>query len=312
MTLSITVTGYYDRVSLVMSKLDDAMQEHMAYLVFSEKRPFSYIDFLQFEVDGKIYGMKHGTFRNKITKLRKKGEVERLYCSPRGFYTLNGGHKFGKPVTPNHMGVSPNNTFYQMINDLPLDKQSLHDIRLWFKVRGIWSILSSNSTYRINLRSKDIPLPGIKEGDLFIGITVHHSDSVSVRVGCSYTPIAVDINGVIRLSSALTIVKERLSSLIRETVNLTNCDVDSLVVPPYTEWIVKMWHFGRDASIEYSGEKFEMTFLLATGILIRVYSKQMKGKKTNIRLERQEYPNIPLVDAIEARLHSTENNEYME
>ena len=63
-----------------------------------------------------------------------------------------------------------------------------------------------------------------------------------------------------------------------------------------------MWHFGRDASIEYSGEKFEMTFSLATGILIRVYSKQMKGKKTNIRLERQEYPNIPLVDAIEARI----------
>ena len=73
-----------------------------------------------------------------------------------------------------------------------------------------------------------------------------------------------------------------------------------------------MWHFGRDASIEYSGEKFEMTFSLATGILIRVYSKQMKGKKTNIRLERQEYPDIPLVDAIEARLNSTENNEYME
>lgn len=68
-----------------------------------------------------------------------------------------------------------------------------------------------------------------------------------------------------------------------------------------------MWHFGRDASIEYSGEKFEMTFLLATGILIRVYSKQMKGKKTNIRLERQEYPDIPLVDAIESRINSIGN-----
>jgi hypothetical protein len=189
------------------------------------------------------------------------------------------GHSFGKPVTPNPMGVSPNNTLYQMINDLPLDKQSLHDIRLWFKVPGIWSVLSSNSAYTINLRSKDIPLLGIKEGDLFIGITVHHSDSVSVRVGCSYTPVAVDVNGIIRLSNALTIVKERLSFWIMETINLPNCDASNLVVPPYTEWIVKMWHFGRDASIEYSGEKFEMTFSFATGILIRIYSKQMKGKK---------------------------------
>ena len=31
MTHPITVTGYYDRVSLVMSKLDEAMQEHMAF-----------------------------------------------------------------------------------------------------------------------------------------------------------------------------------------------------------------------------------------------------------------------------------------
>ena len=53
----------------------------MAFIVFHEKRPFSYKDFLKFEVDGNIYGRKHGTFRNKITKLRKKGEVERLYCS---------------------------------------------------------------------------------------------------------------------------------------------------------------------------------------------------------------------------------------
>lgn len=101
MTHQITVTGYYDTVNLVMSKLDEALQEHMAFIVFHEKRPFSYKDFLKFEVNGEIYGMKHGTFRNKITKLRKKGEVERLYCSPQAFYTLK-GHKFGRAMTPDH------------------------------------------------------------------------------------------------------------------------------------------------------------------------------------------------------------------
>ena len=37
-----------------------------------------------------------------------------------------------------------------------------------------------------------------------------------------------------------------------------------------------MWHFGRDGSIEYTGEKFAITFGLAKEIFIRVYSKQMK------------------------------------
>ena len=69
-----------------------------------------------------------------------------------------------------------------------------------------------------------------------------------------------------------------------------------------------MWHFGCDGSIEYTGKKFSITFRLAKEILIRVYSKEIKGKKNIIRLERQEYPNIPFVDAIEARLNSKESN----
>jgi hypothetical protein len=155
-----------------MTKLDEAMSERMASMVLSEHRPFCYLDFLKFEVDGFVHEMRHGTFRNKITKLIKNGEVEVSYRSVQTFYTLK-GHKFGKPVTPDHMGVPPHNSFYQMIKDLPLDKNSLHDIRLWFKVPGIWSQFSSNSAYRINPRSKDIRLPGISDNDLFTGPTLY-------------------------------------------------------------------------------------------------------------------------------------------
>ena len=192
------------------------MEERMASIVLSERKPFCYFDFLRFEVAGFEYRMTHGTFRNKISKLMENGEVEVSYHSVQTFYTLK-GHKFGKPMTPYHMGVSPHNSFYQMIKDLPLDRNSLHDIRLWFKVPGIWSLLSSNSEYRINPRSKDIRLPGINENDLFIEVTVHRPDTVSIVVGCSYTPIAVDVSGIIRLTNALTIVRERLSSWARET-----------------------------------------------------------------------------------------------
>ena len=85
-------------------------------------------------------------------------------------------------MTGNHTGVSPHNSFYHLIKDLPLDKNSLHDIRLWFKVPGIWSLLSTNSSYRINPRSKDIRMPGINENDLFIGVTIHSPDTVTVII----------------------------------------------------------------------------------------------------------------------------------
>ncbi len=55
-----------------LTELDDAMLEHMTYIVFVERRPFSFKDFFRFEVNGKEYKMEHGTFRNKISKLNKK------------------------------------------------------------------------------------------------------------------------------------------------------------------------------------------------------------------------------------------------
>ena len=58
------------------TKLDYAMKVHMQKIVRGEKRPFSYLDFLEFEVDGKRYSMTHGTFRNKISKLMKDGYAQ--------------------------------------------------------------------------------------------------------------------------------------------------------------------------------------------------------------------------------------------
>jgi len=86
-----------------MSELDDAMEGHMAYVVFKERRPYSYRDFLHFEVEGQEYGMVHGTFRNKVSRLIKAGVVELSYNSCLAFYTLK-GMKFGKPMTLIHTG----------------------------------------------------------------------------------------------------------------------------------------------------------------------------------------------------------------
>jgi len=73
----------------------------MADIVFVEKRPFCYGDFLFFEYNGEEYKFKHGTIRNIFSNLHKKGDIEKDYRSGPTFYTLP-GIKFGKPMTVNH------------------------------------------------------------------------------------------------------------------------------------------------------------------------------------------------------------------
>lgn len=275
--------------------------KHIEHIVNEVHRPFSYSkDF--------SHMMSHGTFRNKISKLVRKGIVIVDYWSTCAFYTLP-GHRFGKPMTPLPYGglytpYFPSyraKSLYALINNLPLSKNSLHDIRLTFKVEKIWSILSRNSAFRVNSRNKDIRMPGIKVDDLFIGMSVHRTDTITVDVGCSYVPIAVDIPGVIRLSNALTIVEERLSQYLREAGAIQTC------IPKHMTWILTMWHFGADSRIEFDGEKFQITYTEAEGILSRIYSKRFKDGKVRLRLELQELPQMSLIEAIENKLNTNNN-----
>lgn len=66
---------------------------------------------------------------------------------------------------------------------------------------------------------------------------------------------------------------------------------------------VSMWHFGADALVEYSGEKFSATWETAENALIRAYSKVTSDNRTRIRLERQEYPKATLANLIEQRIN---------
>ena len=167
----------------------------------------------------------------------------------------------------------------------------------------------------MNTRSKDILFPVWNIRDLLIRATIHKTDTVSIMIGCSLNPIALDIPGIIRLTNALSIVEERLSrgveqSRIVQDFNAIK-DIDSFydwrkngAIPPHSRWLVTMWHFGADALTEYSGEKFSTTWEIAENILIRVYSKVMNDNRMRIRLERQEYPKATVADIVEQKLSS--------
>jgi hypothetical protein len=87
-----------------MSKLLGAMKLRVKEIVFVEDRPFSYLDFAEFEVSGQPFKMSHGTFRNYISKLKNAGNVELVSNSKPAFYTIP-GKKFNKAMTHDHMGV---------------------------------------------------------------------------------------------------------------------------------------------------------------------------------------------------------------
>jgi hypothetical protein len=119
---------------------------------------------MHFEVDGREYTMTHGTFRNKISKLREQGFVEFAYNSGIAFYTLKGvkigkqaatsmtGNRIGVQVLLKHVHRIPNikkHPLYKCIKHHPFDKAAVHDVQLKFTAAGLWSILfghNSNST----------------------------------------------------------------------------------------------------------------------------------------------------------------------
>lgn len=292
------------------AKLDYPMKVHMQRIVRVQKRPFCYHDFLEFDVDGRRYKMTHGTFRNKISKLKKCGDVQLEYYSGPAFYSLK-GFSFTKPkpgitddraVVPPVSSVSSSSTNF--IDNLPSQRHSVHDIRLRFKTEGIWSTIRRTHPELIpNEVSKDISLLPIRMYNMEAKTVVHHSDTVSVIISCSLKPVVVDHTGLIRLSNILTSVEERLFALVTGCAHIIP-PLAQIHIPNHSSWIVTMWHFGTDSLSEYAGEKFEMTWEDGEHTLLRIYSKDMKeGNGFRIRRGRQEYPGVRLDAAIHEKLH---------
>jgi hypothetical protein len=130
---------------------------------------------------------------------------------------MTGNHTGVPLISPASLPSSPttSNPLYKVIRDLPLDKNSVHDIRLRFNSPGMYAIALSQfqigtqrCDYTMNTRSKDILFPVWNIRDLLIRATIHKTDTVSIMIGCSLNPIALDIPGIIRLTNALSIVEE--------------------------------------------------------------------------------------------------------
>jgi hypothetical protein len=178
---------------------------------------------------------------------------------------------------------------------------NIHDIHLSFKSIGLWNFLSNieNFKNRINPQNKSISFGYYRiERHLTIRVKVQHTDTVNVTVKCSDNPIILDIDGIMRLTEALTRIEERLTAILNDPNNKTfNAEYNpsDIKISNKDDWIITLWHFNRDSEEEYSGEKFHCSWKIAKNLFIRIYVKELKlnRKKNNvIRLEIQENPSI--------------------
>ena len=175
-----------------------------------------------------------------------------------------------------------------------MDKSAIHDIRLSFSLNHLWSIMATASSpspliKNIDARSnKYITLQKIGLEDHIIKTTVHKTSTVSVIVACTVNPIPIDMFGLVKLSSnCLAMVEDRLQLLVDE---YNESSVQSgkqylslklnSKIPNHMSWMVKMWHFGKDALTSYSGEKFDMSWEDSLNVFHHIYSKEY-GKKEN-------------------------------
>ncbi|MGA9842469.1 MAG: hypothetical protein WBQ25_09155 [Nitrososphaeraceae archaeon] len=293
-----------------MNNFERALHKRMSNIVKMDSRPFSYMDFVPcFEVDGKVFEIAKGTFKNIVSEMVKRGELEVVCYSPQGFYTLK-GVTVAKPLNVDHIGVHlsdqlkyiKNDPFYRSVMNLPFGQKSLHNIRLRFEAGGIWStLLTSKSNLSVQSKSKDISLPVVSINNLRIRIRVHRTDIVSIIIGCSNSPVAVDVAGVTRLSNALARIREILEKTLLQDGETSENTV-RIVIPNHRNWLVTMWHFGADALADYSGNENHRRWGKAEVILITIYTKEWENSKRRIRWDCQEYPKKSLIDALQEKM----------
>jgi hypothetical protein len=297
-----------------MSKTLGAIKLRIAEIVLKENRPFCIADLEEFEIGGKKHRITYDTAKNIVSFLKKTGFVERAFSSRPAFYTRR-GKKFDKKMTLNHTGVSVINSIiperliketpiYSWLKNCPTKKQALHNIRLTFKAPSIWNTFSNNHVHNINAANKDIQLLTVTFFDYIdVIVTIHHSDTVSVAISCSFRPIAIDAMDIFRLFEALTRTETSLANTIEKNLHRSSSTAAVPQIPPYRAWIVKMWHFGIDTRTTYGKKEFEVTFEEGMVDLYRIYTKRIEDGKNIVRAEHQENPNQPVIDAIVRKLY---------
>lgn len=300
----------------------DAMLEHLAYIVLHESRPVCASDFLHFKVGDLEYSLTKGTSSKYLQYLKSIGSIIFCYRTTNSYYSLENYRFAFYPTWVNPVNENANlrgrGDLADLIERLAYDTPAAHDIRLWFNAPDIYERMAvrtitattsggdndsggNNGTNNSNNRtvvqllgkrqvSKDLVIPTmILDAGIKAKITVSKNDSVSIILACTNYPVKFDTVGLLNLHSSLSKIEERLRKLVFDLAH----------IPHFSTWTVTMWHINHDSIETYAGEKFQVAWRDFTGAWISAYSKTSKGV---VRLERQEYPGRSVKEAVEEKL----------
>ena len=170
---------------------------------------------------------------------------------------------------------------------------------MWSK---LYSQSTNNSTSAVQLEpySKALLFQKRIINNLEIQIAIHRTDTVTVVIGCSSGPIAVDVYGVIRLSEALAEIEDELNGMIQQQQHASDTN-STIEIPNHMAWIVTRWDFGIDGLVTYTGKEFFFSWQTSQNVLLVFYTKNW-GENNRIRVEIQEFLNKPLGKALRERL----------
>ena len=78
---------------------------------------------------------------------------------------------------------------------------------------------------------------------------IHRTDTVSIAIACSESPVPLNLEGVAKLTSGLTRIEERLQRVVDEYIkhNLRSSQLSSTTlisktpIPNHETWIITMW-----------------------------------------------------------------------
>jgi hypothetical protein len=190
---------------------------------------------------------------------------------------------------------------FNYLQTVASEQASVHDIHFRFTALGIYEILSSSQKYGKLIKpvSYDIVLSSEIIDGFKITPIIHRTDTVTVSVGCSSSPIPISEAGITRLSCALTRAEERLSYKVDECGMKLPDGYEKIPIPDNLRWLVTMWHFGNDRNHEYKKDGYSLTWGYGREVL-RVYSKSIQGQQKE-REDFQEYPNKTLAEAFDEK-----------
>lgn len=221
--------------------------------------------------------MSSSAFTTKINNL--KGIVKLIDGTLPKSYVVIGYENFvdDSPVTCGDIGLSQEWAgFLQNVN---IQYPAIHNIKIEFDSVKPHPLLSIN--HKINKHNRGINLEPYHLGDnIEANVTVYPKKTI-VHIACSYHPIMYSGQGALFFIEKLTELRDML-------IIDSQCMVDD--IPNPLEWIITSYHFGKDGTLEFSGEMFKIAVKdLAMGFA-QIYSKTKNGGCC-IRIEDERHPH---------------------